>query len=73
MWHLILVEDLMLFVHTPDLKKRGQVRGNYVVTNESVILLCQIYKLSAFLQDLGNQADINCEVITVSVICIYFK
>lgn len=33
----------------------------------------QIYELSAFLQDLGNHAVINCKVITVSVICTYFN
>lgn len=55
------------------LERGGQMRGNIVMTNESVSNCCQIQELSTFLQDLDNQADINCKVITVSVIGMYFN
>lgn len=62
-WHLILVEDLMSFVCVPDLKKVDKWEEIMLSLMSQSSYSRQIYELSTFLQDLGNQADINYEVI----------
>lgn len=71
--HLILVEDLEYSVHDPVLKEKDKWEGILLWRMSKSCWSCQIDELSTFLEDLGNQSDINCKVITVSVICIYFN
>lgn len=72
-WHLVFAEDLMSLVCAPDLKKEDKWEEILLWLMSQSSYSCQVYELSTFSQDLGDQADINSEVITVSIICRYLK